>query len=443
MSRADDPEGDDLEDEERPPRRRSARSPPSRRSRSARAVRRWRAAGDEDDDPEEDDTVEPSRTRRRWFFREKTPVYWRARDSLYFEPLVAVAIIAILLVGLYAYTQNWPPIYVVESQSMQHGDTDILGVINTGDLVLAQRVPTSSITPYVSGLQTGYSTYGEFGDVLLYQPNGAGPTPIIHRAILFLEWNPANGGSYNASDLAGLPCGSDANAVYNTSSPYGPCYLHDLTGSLTLYRIGWSQVTISLDLSPTLLGAHSGFVTMGDNNFNRPCTPGSTCQGETDQGSGLSSLVEPGWIIGVARGMLPWFGAFKLLLEGNAGEVPSQSWQFLGLTIIGLILLAFGIHYALRAEGVEDPRRRRQEEEAEREDGDEDAPPGRTRRFLRGLRPWGRSSDDDEEDAVDPKGARRQRADTETSRAAHRGRPPPRVRRSRTKRGSEESDDDL
>ncbi|HXW66347.1 MAG TPA: S26 family signal peptidase [Thermoplasmata archaeon] len=439
MSRADDPELDDADEpeEDRRRRRRAARHPPPRRTRSARPVQRWRGGDDAEDDGE--DELEAPRTRRRWFFREKTPVYWRARDSLYFEPLVAVAIIVILLVGLYAYTQNWPPIYVVESQSMQHGSTDILGVINTGDLVLAQRVPTSAITPYVTGMRTGYSTYGEYGDVLLYYPNGVGPTPIIHRAILFLQWNPANGGSYNATDLSGLPCGTAAGAFYNSSSPYGACYVHDLTGPLTLYHVGWSDVTVSLDLSPTLLGAHSGFVTMGDYNFNRPCTPGVNCVGESDQGSGLSALVEPGWIVGVARGMLPWFGAFKLLLEGNAAEVPSQSWQFLGLTIVGLILLAFGIHYALRAEGIEDPRRRRQEEEeVERDEPEDETPPSRTRRFLRGLRAW-RRPEEDEEDAVDPKPPR----DTAARRSPSRGRPAPRVRRARAKRSADDSDEDL
>ena len=269
-----------------------------------------------------------------------------------------------VLVGLFAYTQNWPPMYVVESNSMQHGSVDIVGLINTGDLVLAQKVSTSQITAYVQGTTNGYSTYGEYGDVLLYYPNGVtSATPIIHRAILFLEWNVLEN-AYDIPQLANLPCGNVPNHVYSVSTPSG-CGTTDLTGTLTLYNIGWQSVVVSIPLDPSIIGAHSGFLTMGDNNFI-PCP--SSCTGEADQSPsfGLSSLVEPGWIIGVARGMIPWFGSIKLLLTGNANLVPPQSWEFLGITIAGVILLAFGIHYALRAEGIEDERRKAEEEEERR-----------------------------------------------------------------------------
>jgi signal peptidase I len=408
-------------------------------------VQRWKGAEDDgDDDDDDDEEIEASR-RGRWLRREDHPTYWRARDSLYFEPLVAVAIIVVLLVGLFAYTQNWPPVYVVESDSMQHGSSDVLGLINTGDLVLAQKIDSSQITTYVFGMRTGYSTYGEYGDVILYEPNGIDTTPIIHRAIIFLAYNPATQG-YNATFPAGTPCGSEANAVYNlTPTPTGPLGCADTSNlrdtTLTMYNIGWLRATVVLDLSPDLLGAHSGYVTMGDNNYDGCSGSGSACMGLPDQNIGRSTLVEPGWIIGVARGMLPWFGALKLLLEGNAAMVPPQSWQFLGITVVGLILLAFGIHYALRAEGVEDPRRKAEEDEAD--DLDEvERPPGRTRRFLRGIRPWGRDSED-EVDSVDAPRPKRPAAKA-SGRPPHRGRPKPRVRRSkRSKSRSNDSDEDL
>jgi len=438
-----DPEDeDDDEDADRPPRRRPR--PPGRarnRPRSSRGpVRRWKSAGGED---EADSGGRP-------------PVFWRARDSLYFEPLVALAIIIVLIVGMYAYTQNWPPVYVVESKSMQHGTNDVLGVINTGDLVLAQKIANGSIQPYVVGLKTGYSTYGEYGDVLLYQPNGQSGTPVIHRAILFLDWDPAGGGSYSAPGLAGLACGDEANAVYNTTGGSSPCSFSNLAvgGSIDLYRIGWSSIDVSISLSVAQLGGHSGYLTMGDNNFvPNPCTTG--CQGITDPEQGISQLVEPGWIIGVARGMIPWVGAIKLALEGQASMVPAQSWQFLGLTVAGLILLALGIHFALRAEGVEDPRRKAEEEEeaeerdrhraeAEDEDEEEDDRPDRPHRFLSALRPW-RPDEDPEGGApaaratsTGPKNAR------SPGGTGRRGRPRPRVKRAeKPKRRRIDDDDDL
>jgi hypothetical protein len=289
-------------------------------------------------------------------------------------------------------------------------------------------------------MRTGYATYGEYGDVLLYEADGAAGTPIIHRAILYLEWNPVDQ-AYNATDLSGLPCGLEKGAVYNTSNPTDCQDVTDLKGALTLYGIGWQSVSFTLDLAT--LGDHSGFVTMGDNNYNVGCTPGTNCVGYPDQSSGRSTLVEPGWIVGVARGMLPWFGALKLAIEGNAQMVPPQSWQFLGITVAGLILLAFGIHYALRAEGIEDPRRKAEEED-EGDDLDEDErPPSRTRRLLRGLRPWGRDAADEDEPDDPPRARPTSRSSGSSARSAHRGRPPPRVRRAhKPKSRSDDSDDD-
>jgi signal peptidase I len=436
---------DDLEEPEeefsRPPR--SRRRPPASHPKQTVPVRRWRTPEDESDT---DEDFESPPARRGLFHRQSRPVYWRARDSLYFEPLVAVAIIVVMLVSLYAYTQNWPPVYVVESKSMQHGDSDILGLINTGDLVLAQRVPGDQITPYVVGLQTQYSTYGEYGDVLLYSADGQGATPIIHRAILFLQWNPSSA-SYNATDLAGLPCGNATHAVYSTPGTRNDCALTDLTGTLNLFGIGWHSVNVSVDLRSPTLGQHSGYLTMGDNNL--ACSSNSDCTGLPDQGpASISELVEPGWIIGVARGMLPWFGSVKLLLEGNAGMVPPQSWQFLGLTVAGLILLAFGIHYAFRTEGIEDQRRKDEEAEEAQSRGassDGDAPEGsRGRRFLQAIRPWGRMKEDDGEIEEAVHAGRRASAPAARSTSRRRGRPSPKVRRStKSKRkGRGPSDDD-
>ncbi|MCI4321536.1 MAG: S26 family signal peptidase, partial [Thermoplasmata archaeon] len=328
--RRPDPEDDVPEDEEEPvaPRRpthprRSHRSA-GRRTRSAPEP--WSIRGD---DPDEEPPVEESEAaddEPGFFHRPKRPVFYRARDAWWFEPLIALMIIVVLLAGLYAYTQNWPPMYVVESSSMQHGTNDVVGLINTGDLVLAQQTTTSTIVPYMVGLQTGYRTYGEYGDVLLYHPNGdTAPAPIIHRAILYLSYN-ANG-SYDASQLGSLACGPAADRVYQASTPNG-CGTVGLRGTLELFDIGWQSVTVNITLSD--LGHHSGFLTMGDNNIN----PG-TQTGDQDQ-PGLSTLVSPSWVIGVARGMLPWVGALKLLLGGDSSEVPSQSWAFLGISIAGI-----------------------------------------------------------------------------------------------------------
>jgi len=419
-------EPDEDDDEEAPPRRRSKPAHRSSRRPTHRPpVKRWRVSDEDEEEEEEEPSPPPS-----W---RKKPIYWRARDSLFFEPLLALAIIVVLIVSLWAYTQNWPPVYVVESNSMQHGPNDRLGLINAGDMVLAQKISFSQITTYVDGLATGYSTYGESGDVVLYWPNGQGSTPVIHRAMLYLAWDPPY--FYNASIPSGLACGTAAGAVFAYFPTLGApatCATQHLDGYLDLYHVGWNSQTVQIDLTPSdapgTLGDHSGLLTMGDNN-SVPDQEGA---------SPISSLVQPSWVIGVARGMIPWFGALKLLLDGDASHVPTESWELMGLTIVGAILAAFGIHYALRTEGIETPLRRREEDEAraEREGAEAEGPP--RRRWL----PWPRRKEPEDEDE-EGGGAHRRRTRPPPSHSTSRGgRPTPHVRRAEKPKRKHPSDND-
>jgi signal peptidase I len=429
---------EDSEDEDPRPPPATHRPRPRPRSRTAsRPVRPWTVA---DLDDETDDVPEVKKRKggkdpesEGFFASLHRPVFFRARDSWYFEPLVALAIIVLLLVSLYAYTGNWPPIFVVESGSMQHGAGDTVGLINTGDLVLVQKVNPSSVVTYVEGAQTGFETYGEYGDVMLYEPNGnAQATPVIHRAILYLVWN-SSAHTYSAPSLAPLPCGTEPGAQYSVSGQPGGCGWTGLHTSITLYGVGWRNATVTIPL--TSLGRYSGFITMGDNNV----ISGSPPQGETDQLSGISALVAGSWILGVARGMVPWVGSFKLLLDGNAGEVPPQSWQFLALAIAAIVLAGFGLHYLFRVEGIEDPRRKAEELAAARGRADEaqegpdweDRPKGSR---WKGLREWLAGPGEDEEPAPTRKQLRthdHRGAPKVTPSRRLRGRPRPAVQKSK------------
>ena len=398
----DDLDEDEEDGEPTPPppsRSRTFRPPGARSSGRPRPppVRRWSPT--DEPEPAEDDEVELDKPRAR----RKPPVYWRARDSLYFEPLVAVAILAVLLVSLFAYTSNWPPVYVIESNSMQHGPGDHVGYLNAGDIVLAQKVSAGSIETYVQGLRNGFSTYGEYGDVLLYQPDGSSSaTPIIHRAIIFLQYN-ARTLTYNATGLVPSECVDNGGSLYVANTTGGDCGTTGLPTLTTLVLYGIGGRTVAIYLGNPQLGTRSGYVTLGDNNSH------------IDQISGpdhLSDLVQPGWVIGVARGMIPWFGAFKLLLDGHSGYVPTASWEYLGLTIAGVILAAAGVHVLLRRRrelhGERDERSDETEDDEEPEAGE---PPPRPRRAPTPVRPWSAARaaapDDDEEDRPAPAKARR------------------------------------
>jgi signal peptidase I len=439
-SPSDDDVGLDLDDEDDT----AKRTRPGRRRRlpahvRPAPVRGWNRSGTPDDPDDPFAGVElPEEFEAKG---RKRPVYWRARDSLFFEPLVALAVVAILLVSLYAYTSNWPPVYAVESNSMQHGSGDHLGYLNAGDIVLAEKLPTSQIVPYVVGKGQGFTTYGEPGDVLLYYPYGeTSTTPIIHRAIVYLAWNPAKEW-YNATQLSSLPCNDSGKLTsYWVTGASGSCADTDLpeaTAQITLYDIGQQSLRITIVLSWSSLGGHSGFVTLGDNNSYIDQSP-------LGNGSArISSLVESGWIIGVARGMIPWFGAIKLAFDGEGGFVPSQSWEFLGLTVAGVIFAAVGVHYALRREGIESRLRKREEakrRKAEPEEEEEEA--ARPHRFLGALRPW--SADDPGEiDAREARPSRRAVSYEEARRShfvTHRERPPSHPRHPERKRPDDDEE---
>jgi signal peptidase len=255
--------------------------------------------------------------------------------------------VAILIAALFLYTLNWPPMVVVESDSMQHGYNDTLGIVNTGDIVLVKKVSVpSSIATYVASEATGYTTYGEPGDVILYYPDGQmGTTPVIHRAILWVDYNSSTG-SFDAPSLLDLSCPGqyqiDTQAGTRTclNNPWTP-----VTGTLELHDVGWTDITISIDFSSLAMepgGPTSGYITMGDNNHGMYDQKmyGDRCE--------ISCIVQPGWVLGVARGMVPWFGALKLWLDGNTNDVPAQSWDYLAVCIGLIIILPFVVPWGVR-----------------------------------------------------------------------------------------------
>src|SRR3989304_7218406 len=99
--------------------------------------------------------------------KERTGLRGWARDGV-----VALLVVAAVSGGIFAYTQVWPPLVVIESPSMQHGHTtSAIGVIDTGDLVLVQSAPTrGDVVTWVEGRGSGHSTYGDYGEVTTSRP---------------------------------------------------------------------------------------------------------------------------------------------------------------------------------------------------------------------------------------------------------------------------------
>ncbi|MHC1611602.1 MAG: signal peptidase I [Candidatus Methanospirareceae archaeon] len=98
------------------------------------------------------------------------------------KSLVEALIIVILIVSVaYAATGTWHIGFAVESGSMEPN-------MHVGDLILVQAPERTDIITYEEGKMLNYTSFNNYGDVIIYRPNGfSSVTPIIHRAMYWVE----------------------------------------------------------------------------------------------------------------------------------------------------------------------------------------------------------------------------------------------------------------
>lgn len=228
--------------------------------------------------------------------------FWSSDDerTAAVRELVVLALVVLLLASsLWIYTgQPFPkaPMVVIESGSMMHFNSPYgrLGTIDPGDIVLVRAVHSRGDVRTREGEKNdgGGRTYGEYGDVIVYRPmNRTDRTPIIHRARCWVELVlTADGARYDIPDYG----------ISNAESVNIP----------ELHLYGYRP-------------ANSGFITAGDHNLEMG--------GGADQSGGICPQpVKVEWIIGKARGEIPWLGAFKIAISGNSGAAPEDDWVRFG-----------------------------------------------------------------------------------------------------------------
>ncbi len=101
----------------------------------------------------------------------------RTRILRYFALAAVVAllfaVISLHLLGISAWT--------FESESMEPN-------MHIGDLVFTRNVPSTDIVTHEDGATSGYKTFGDYGNAILYRKYGrTDVTPIIHRAMYYVE----------------------------------------------------------------------------------------------------------------------------------------------------------------------------------------------------------------------------------------------------------------
>ena len=182
---------------------------------------------------------------------------------------ITTTIAAVLLLGMYLFAMSgvWPPMVAIESGSMEPNMqvNDLAFVMDADrfqptESVRATESNTGIVTAAV-GAETGYSQFGDSGDVIVFAPNGnTDRTPVIHRAMFWVETG-ENWCQHEAVD---------------------PSYLG---------RVGGQQCVAD----------HSGFITKGDNN---PAY---------DQANNrITAPVRPDWVVGTAEARVPLLGWFRL-----------------------------------------------------------------------------------------------------------------------------------
>ncbi len=181
------------------------------------------------------------------------------------EVVTSVALVAFIGLVLFAASGVWPPLVAIESGSMEPhmSKGDLVFVVEDGRFAPSEA--ESGIVTYRTGKETGYWSFGNYGNVIVYQPDGQDGTPIIHRAQFYVEEGEDWVGQADPQHLAGV---TDCDQVQSCPAD------------------------------------HDGFITKGDNNV------------AYDQVAGRSDVVRPEWVTGVGKVRVPWLGCIRLELSG-------------------------------------------------------------------------------------------------------------------------------
>ena len=219
--------------------------------------------------------------------------------------ILTIGIFAVIIGGGYcvliAYTGSTVPFSSVVSESMQHdNDRSSIGVIDTGDIVVVRDPSKTEIQSYVEGLSTGHNSFENYGSVIIY--NRDGHNPVIHRAIIWLDYE---NGKWSSSELKNIEgqwhceyLGTDGKLIRGTDP-------NDLKGTLYFHDIYGKAPYVNLDG----LEKKSGYLTMGDNAVTNP---------NFDQSSGIiDHCISLENIRSVTVFEIPWIGTVKLMMNGN------------------------------------------------------------------------------------------------------------------------------
>ena len=244
--------------------------------------------------------------------------------------IACMGVIIAIIIGGYAslvlYTGLNAPFSVIMSESMQHDNQrSEIGIIDTGDVVIVENKDRSNIQSYIESTTSGYSTFGDSGSVIIYNRDSAS-NPVIHRAILWLDYNPSTD-TWNAPSLDNY----NGNWYWEymgvrhteTTGIRGILHFDDITQSHKSPSIDLDRLNIE--------DKKSGYLTMGDNTRNTTF----------DQGTSIvSHMIGVEDIRSVPIAEIPWIGTIKLLFK-NESKLECVTNSIPSLAMLFLIIIAF------------------------------------------------------------------------------------------------------
>lgn len=182
------------------------------------------------------------------------------------EAAIGLCIVGIIGLLLFGISGVWPPFVAIESGSMEPHmfAGDLVFVVDDHRFVSNYATANTGIVTYrTAKQQETQNKFGMYGDVIIFEDNGASGTPTIHRAHFWVE------SGENWYEMAEPEFTSE-----------GSC-----------------------DSLPNCPAPHAGFITKGDNNE------------KYDQADGTSDPVRPEWIRARAVVRIPLLGHVRLAAE--------------------------------------------------------------------------------------------------------------------------------
>jgi signal peptidase len=255
----------------------------------------------------------------------RTSEHWAvslARDLLW-----VIAVVGSIALALFLICGTWPAVVTIESGSM-------IPHMNIGDLVIVVgKDRFGDLRTWDDGKISGYKKFEDYGDVIIYRPNGytdmwaqagllplSGQRPIIHRTMTWTDagrpvpqyinvyqgavtpavYIPVTVAGTTATGYRILTTGNATQAVNYTP---GKNDIRITSAAIGNYLIPGSDADGNTGYikDQGTIATHGGYITKGDNNPT------------SDQVS-LSGPVKKEWIIGKAFFVIPLVGYLPLYI---------------------------------------------------------------------------------------------------------------------------------